>query len=100
MKPTTAEMRALKRRDPVLAKAMNGLPPFPDFPVGKLRGSHFHALARSIIYQQLATVAAATIYGRVRSLAPGPRFPVPEHVLALSDKELRGAGLSGNKRER
>ena len=97
MKPTTAEMRALKRRDPVLAKAMNGLPPFPDFPVGKLRGSHFHALARSIIYQQLATVAAATIYGRVRSLAPGPRFPVPEHVLALSDTELRAAGLSGNK---
>ncbi len=97
MKPTTIEMRALKRRDPVLAKAMNGLPPFPDFPVGKLRGSYFHALARSIIYQQLATAAAATIYGRVRSLTPGPRFPAPEHVLALSDKELRGAGLSGNK---
>ena len=97
MKPTTAEMRALKRRDPRLAKAMNGLPPFPDLPVGKLRGSHFHALARSIIYQQLATVAAATIYGRVRSLTPGPHFPAPEHVLALSDNELRGAGLSGNK---
>ena len=98
MTPTTAEMRALKRRDPVLAKAMSGLPPFPDFPVGKLlHGSHFHALARSIIYQQLATAAATTIYGRVRSLTPGPRFPVPEHVLALSDEELRGAGLSGNK---
>ena len=96
MQPTTVEMKALKRRDPVLAKAMNGLPPFPDFPVGKLRGSYFHALARSIIYQQLAT-AATTIYGRVRSLTPGPRFPAPEHVLALSDKELRGAGLSGNK---
>ena len=76
MTPTTAEIRALKRRDPVLAKAMNGLPPFPDFPVGTLRGSHFHALARSIIYQQLAT-AAATIYGRVRNLTPGPRFPGP-----------------------
>ena len=97
MKPTIAEMRELKRRDPRLAKAMNGLPPFPDFPVRKLRGSHFHALARSIIYQQLATVAAATIYDRVRSLTPGARFPVPEHVLALSDNELRGAGLSGNK---
>ena len=97
MKPTTVEMRELKRRDPVLAKAMNGLPPFPDFPVGKLRGSHFHALARSIIYQQLATAAAATIYGRVRRLTPGPRFPAPEHVLALSDEDLRGAGLSGNK---
>ena len=97
MKPTTAEMRALKRRDPVLAKAMNGLPPFPDFPVWTLRGSHFHALARSIIYQQLATTAAATIDGRVRNLTPGPRFPAPEHVLALSDEELRRAGLSGNK---
>ena len=86
MKPTTAEMRALKRRDPVLAKAMNGLPPFPDFPVGKLRGSHFHALARSIIYQQLATAVAATIYGRVRSLTPGSCFSAPEHVLALSDR--------------
>ena len=97
MTPTTAEMRELKRRDPVLAKAMNGLPPFPDFPVGTLRGSHVHALARSIIYQQLAPAAAATIYGRVRSLTPGPRFPAPEHVVALSDEELRGAGLSGNK---
>ena len=65
--------------------------------MGSCAGSYFHALARSIIYQQLATAAAATIYGRVRSLTPGPRFPAPEHVLALSDKELRGAGLSGNK---
>ena len=97
MTPTTAEMRELKRRDPVLAKAMNGLPPFPNFPVGTRRGSHVHALARSIIYQQLAPAAAATIYGRVRSLTPGPRFPAPEHVVALSDEELRGAGLSGNK---
>ena len=90
-------MRELQRRDPVLAKAMSGLPPFPDFPVGTLRGSHFHALARSIIYQQLATAAATTIYGRVRSLAPGSRFPGTEQVLALSDEELRGAGLSANK---
>ncbi len=97
MKPTAAEMRELQRRDPVLAKAMSGLPPFPDFPVGTLRGSHFHALARSIIYQQLATAAATTIYGRVRSLAPGSRFPGTEQVLALSDEELRGAGLSANK---
>ncbi len=97
MKPTAAEMKEMKRRDPVLAIAMNGLPPFPDFPVGQLRGPHFHALARSIIYQQLATAAAAAIYGRVRSLTPGPRFPAPEQVLALADEELRGAGLSGNK---
>ena len=46
MKPTTAQMRELKRRDPALGKAMTGLPPFPDFPIGNLRGPHFHALAR------------------------------------------------------
>ena len=97
MIPTTVEIRELRRRDPVLAKAMGDLPPFPDFPVGVLRGSHFHALARSIIYQQLATAAAATIYGRVRSLTPGPGFPGPDHVLALPTEELRGAGLSANK---
>ena len=97
MKPTTAEMRELKRRDPALGRAMRGLPPFPDFPVGNLRASHFHALARSITYQQLATKAAATIYGRVRDLTPGSGFPTAQQVLALSDDELRGAGLSRGK---
>ncbi len=76
---------------------MRGLPPFPDFPVGILRGSHFHALARSIIYQQLATAAAAAIYGRVRDLTVGPRFPTPEEVLAMDEAEFRGAGLSAGK---
>ncbi len=90
-------MAALRTRDPVLAAAMKGLPPFPEFPLKALRGPHFHMLARSIIYQQLATKAAATIYGRVRALSEGPRFPTPERVLALSDERLRGAGLSGNK---
>ena len=97
MKPTTAQMSELKRRDPVLGRAMRGLPAFPDFPVGTLRGSHFHALARSIIYQQLAGKAAAAIYQRVRRLAPGPRFPTASEVLAFPDDALRGAGLSRSK---
>ena len=100
MKPTTVEMRALKRRDPVLAKAMNGLPPFPDFPVGKLRGSYFHALARSIIYQQLATAAAATIYGRVRSLTPGPRFLRPSTYWRCLTRSFEGLVSRGIRRER
>ena len=54
-------------------------------------------LARSIIYQQLATRAAATIYGRVRALSPGPRFPTSEQMLTFSDGRLRAAGLSRNK---
>ena len=97
MKPTRAQIAALRRRDPILGAAIKGLPPFPDFPVGSFRGPYFHVLARSIIYQQLATRAAATIYGRVRGLSSGPRFPTPEHMLKFSDERLRGAGLSGNK---
>ena len=97
MRPTNTQIAALRRRDPVLGAAIPSLPPFPDIPVKSFRGPHFHVLARSIIYQQLATKAAATIYRRVKELSPGPRFPTPEHMLALSDERLRGAGLSGNK---
>jgi 3-methyladenine DNA glycosylase/8-oxoguanine DNA glycosylase len=97
MKPTQAQITALKRRDPVLGAAMKRLPPFPELPAPSFRGPYFHVLARSIIHQQLATRAAATIYGRVRKLSPGPRFPTPEQMLALSDERLRSAGLSGNK---
>ena len=97
MRPTQAQIAALRRRDPILGATIKGLPPFPDLPVGSFRGPYFHVLARSIIYQQLATRAAATIYGRVRGLNSGPRFPTPKQILALSDERLRGAGLSGNK---
>ena len=97
MRPTQAQIAALRRRDPILGAAIRGLPPLPDLPVGSFRGPYFHVLARSIIYQQLATRAAATIYGRVRGLSSGPRFPTPKQMVTLSDERLRGAGLSGNK---
>jgi 3-methyladenine DNA glycosylase/8-oxoguanine DNA glycosylase len=59
------------------------------------RSSAFEALARSIVFQQLAGAAASTIWGRFRALVPGTL--TAEKVLALSDEELRGAGLSGAK---
>ena len=61
MRPTKAQIVALRRRDPVLGAAIPRLPPFPEIPVKSFRGPHFHGLARSIIYQQLATKAAATL---------------------------------------
>ena len=86
MRPTKAQMAALRRRDPVLGARIKHLPSFPNFPVGVLRGPYFHVLARSIVYQQLATRAAATIYGRVRKLGPGPRFPTPAQNLFCVSK--------------
>jgi O-6-methylguanine DNA methyltransferase len=58
--------------------------------------STFEALAQSIVYQQLAGAAAATIYGRLRALFPQGRSSA-EKLDALSDASLRGAGISRPK---
>jgi 3-methyladenine DNA glycosylase/8-oxoguanine DNA glycosylase len=90
-------LAALSRRDPVLAKARKGLEPFPGFPM-EPRLPYFHALARSIIYQQLAAGAASTIHDRVQALSLNPkRFPTSAEILAMPEEDLRGAGLSRNK---
>ena len=57
--------------------------------------THFHHLTRAIVYQQLSTKAATTIFGRVVALCGGTLDPVS--VLAQSDDALRAAGLSGQK---
>jgi len=96
-RPTPAQRRALRKADPILATAMDRTTPFPGFPLKRHYDSHFHALARSIIYQQLATKAAESIHARVQALGVGGGFPKPEEVLELPEGELRGAGLSRAK---
>lgn len=66
--------------------------------VGLRRQPHqFGALCRSILSQQLAARAAATIHGRFIELFAPSRRPSPEGVLALSDVSLRACGLSTQK---
>ena len=88
----------LRRADPKLGRAIDVI---GDFTLGRdLREakSVYAALAEAIVSQQLSGKAAATIYGRVCALFPGGRGgPRPEQILAASDAELRGAGLSGAK---
>jgi len=96
-RPSPAQLRGLYARDPLLGQARKRLPAFPGFPA-KGRRPHFHALARIIIYQQLAAGAAGTIHGRVQALSPDPRrFPTAEEILEIPEPALRGAGLSRNK---
>jgi DNA-3-methyladenine glycosylase II len=57
--------------------------------------THFAALVRSIVYQQLAGAAASTIHGRLMALLEGDVSP--ERILAVPPEQLRAAGLSGNK---
>lgn len=59
--------------------------------------NYFEALARAIIYQQLSGKAAATIFGRFRALFKTRGFPKPADVLAMSDAQLRSAGVSSQK---
>jgi DNA-3-methyladenine glycosylase II len=60
-------------------------------------GSVFDALSRSIIYQQLSTKAATTIYERFLQIYSDYELLRPEVVLKTSDETLRGAGLSRQK---
>ena len=57
--------------------------------------SHFAALVRSVVYQQLAGAAAAAIHGRLVEALGGS--VTPEALLALDPKSLRSVGLSGSK---
>ena len=88
-----AAVRHLKQADPVLARIIEQVGLFKIV----LRPQRFQALARAIIFQQLAGSAALAIYTRFVALFPGGRFPTPSQLLALSDQALRAAGLSRQK---
>ena len=78
--------RILASRDPVIARPIADAGP---------DDSHFAALVRAIVYQQLAGVAAAAIHGRLIAKLDGG--VTPEALIALADEDLRAVGLSANK---
>jgi DNA-3-methyladenine glycosylase II len=88
----TAAARELAARDPAIARLVDAVGP-PR--LRKPHDTHFEALVRAILYQQLAGAAAAAIHGRLIALVDG--VVQPERILALTPESLRAAGLSGNK---
>jgi DNA-3-methyladenine glycosylase II len=56
----------------------------------------FVALVGSILHQQVSMSAATTIFKRVKALCPRGRI-TPGAILAISEPELRAAGLSRQK---
>jgi len=85
----------LRARDRTLARLMDRSRPI------RLELSHtqslFHALAESIVYQQLSGKVAATIFGRVRAIYAPKKFPTPADLAATPPERLRAAGLSNAK---
>ena len=84
----------LRRCDPTLDRIIDRVGPCGFAP--RAEGTHYEALLRSIVYQQLSGKAAATIHGRFTGLY-ARRAPTAERVLATPDEALRGVGLSRQK---
>ena len=59
-------------------------------------GTHFDAVCRSIVFQQLSGKAAGTIHGRFQGLYGG-KTPLPAELASTSDEQLRSIGLSRQK---
>jgi DNA-3-methyladenine glycosylase II len=84
--------RILAEQDPVLRRLVAEAGPARVRPPAE---SHFEALVRAIVYQQLAGAAARAIHGRLIAALGGE--VTPERLLSLPDEALRSAGLSGSK---
>jgi DNA-3-methyladenine glycosylase II len=82
----------LSERDPVLRRLVAEAGPARVRPPAE---THFAALVRSVLYQQLAGAAAAAIHGRLIAALGGE--VTPERLLALPEGTLRSVGLSANK---
>ncbi|KAL3630285.1 hypothetical protein CASFOL_023269 [Castilleja foliolosa] len=99
IKPLSADgeielgIRHLQAADPLLAPLIDILRP-PEFDTHLLP---FHALTKSILYQQLAIKAGTAIYTRFISLCGGMDSICPDTVLALTSQQLKQIGVSGRK---
>jgi DNA-3-methyladenine glycosylase II len=80
------------RADPALAAAIERIGPLSWRP---RQADAFGALVRAIVFQQLAGRAAMAIHGRLAALTPDG--VTPQGILALSERQMRGAGLSAAK---
>jgi len=93
MEPSRKHIQHLSKADPILKAIIASVV----LPIRKPRKDYFHALARSIMGQQLSVKAANTIHDRVVALFRVKIFPSPQQFLKMPDKKLRQAGLSFSK---
>src|SRR4051812_30529376 len=84
----------LRTVDPVMARVIKAVGPCRF--AARDDHTHFHHIARAIVYQQLSTLAANTIHGRFIALFDS-EAPEPREVVAMDDARMRAAGLSRQK---
>lgn len=97
MSPVSPHRKAinhLRSVDPVMADVITRVGRCTLEP--RTEWTHFDALVRSIVFQQLSGKAAATIHGRVLTLI-GDGAEAPKRIIATPHEALRSAGLSTAK---
>jgi DNA-3-methyladenine glycosylase II len=82
---------ALAAREPVFAEAIARA----GYPEPRIREPGYETLLRTIVGQQVSVAAAASMWNKLEALLDDPGDP--QRLLAASDEELRGAGLSRQK---
>jgi DNA-3-methyladenine glycosylase II len=89
---TPAAHRHLSKRDPVLRRLIREHGECDLVP--EKRRSPFQSLVQAVAHQQLNGTAANTILTRFKRLFPGRRFPRPEDLAKVTDKQIRACGFS------
>lgn len=86
-----AGLDAIAALEPRMAAAVARI----GYPEPRLRATGYATLARTIVGQQVSTKAADAVWAKFGGISGDPENPAA--LLALSDEELRGAGLSRQK---
>src|SRR5688500_7560680 len=89
-----AGIEYLQSVDPIMGALITRIGRRP--PTAGVDGTHFDAIVRSIIFQQLSGRVAETIHGRVADMFDGAS-PTPEQLALVAEERLRAAGLSRQK---
>jgi DNA-3-methyladenine glycosylase II len=87
-----ASLDALAAKEPVFAEALARA----GYPEPRLREPGYETLMRTIVGQQVSVAAAASMWNKLEA-ALGGRASDPQAMLALTDEELRAAGMSRQK---
>jgi DNA-3-methyladenine glycosylase II len=89
---TPAAHKHLSKRDPVLRRLIRVHGKCDLVP--EKRRSPFQSLVLAVAHQQLNGMAANTILTRFKKLFPGRKFPRPEDLSKVTDKQIRACGFS------
>jgi DNA-3-methyladenine glycosylase II len=86
-----ASLDAVAAREPKIAAALA----LAGYPEPRISATGYQTLLRAVVGQQVSIIAAASMWNKLTAVAGDP--PEPERLLAASDEDLRGAGLSRQK---